>query len=415
MISSNSACPHCVLGRRAPGNDRSRRIPLLSLFTMTWLFWRKRHRRNKDASGCILPQELVDECMSYLDGYDSSNLRAAALVCRSWSLAAQGLLFKTLHLNTTRRYRRVQKVLRMSPHLVHYIQTLSLGGYDYQPKNSKAIKIEAFEKFCDISFTHVESVVFVDLKTSMTFRAAIALQRLFSLPTLRRMELDHSFMDPAAFLLMWDNCSPAIRHLQLHCYTFGNTLPPILPQSSPPVALTSLKLGKLSAVDAWLSNDLCPFHFSQLAALSITTPAVMGWSRMAPALGKIEVLDFDLSSDGSILDLSLFPNLQFLRISCYNYPHMMASPRGMLSTVSSSSPICQIIFSFYPVRGDLHNIFAPFDIQMVALPLPSLSVGLEMSEEAYTRVVPFFPQLQSKNMLCRTDYGWFERHVDRLG
>ncbi|KAF8208202.1 hypothetical protein K438DRAFT_1813598 [Mycena galopus ATCC 62051] len=382
---------------------------------MNWLFWRKRHRRNKNASGCALPQELADECMSYLD-YDYSDLRAAALVCRSWSLAAQGLLFKTLLLNTTRRYRRVEKVLRMSPHLVHYIQTLFLCGY--QLGNCRPIKIKAFEKFCNnISFTHVESVVFFDLYTSITLRTAIALQRLFSLPTLRRVQLDNIFDDPAAFLAMWDKCSPTIRHLQLCRWSSGHPPYSFLPQSSPTVALTSLKLDDSLDVDEWLNPDALPFDLSQLAALSIT-PRVVGWLQMAPALKTIEALEILLnaySDDGSFVDLSLLSNLQFLCIDFLNYSCNTPIALRTLSTITSSSPIRQIVFNFYPVDDYLHDICAQFDTQLSDLPLSSLSVGLETSDETYTRLAPFFPRLQSKNMLCRLDYGWFERHVERLG
>ncbi|KAF8208200.1 hypothetical protein K438DRAFT_318196 [Mycena galopus ATCC 62051] len=382
---------------------------------MTWLFWRKRHRRNKDASGCILPQELVDECMSYLV-YDYSNLRAAALVCRSWSLAAQGLLFKTLWLDTTRGYRRVEKALRMSPHLVHYTQALVLYGHD--GRNSRPIKIEAFEKFCDISFTHVESVANLDHTTAMTLRTAIALQRLFSSPTLRRVELENSFNDPAAFLALWHSCSPTVRHLQLRLWSsLGRPPRSILPRSSPPVALTSLKFDRLD-VDEWLNPDVSLFNLSQLAVLSITTRVAVGWLRTAPALTTIDALEIHLdaySDDGSFVDLSLLSNLQFLRIDFQNFPHRIPIVLRTLSTITSSSAIRQIIFNFYPVDGYLHDICAPFDTQLSVLPLPSLSVGLEMSHQNYTRWVPLFPQLQSKNMLCRTDYGWFERHVDRLG
>ncbi|KAF8208182.1 hypothetical protein K438DRAFT_1813568 [Mycena galopus ATCC 62051] len=386
---------------------------------MTWLFWRKRNRRNDDASGRTLPQELVDNFMLYLE-YDYSNLRAAALVCRSWSVAAQGLLFKTLHLNTTRRYRRVQKALRMSPHLVHWIHALLL--YGYQHRNSRPIKIEAFQGFCDISFTHVESVVLLHHTTAMTLGTAIALQQLFSLPTLRRVELENSF-HPATFLVMRDNCSPTIRHLQLRCWSSSShPLHPILPRSSPPVALMSLKLDSLH-VDEWLSPDVFPFDLSQLAVLSITTRVVFGWLRMAPALKTIEALEiiYDAySDDGSFIDLSLFSNLQFLRIGCHNFPcHSVPVSLRTLSTITSSSPICQIVVYFPPRNhGHLHyhDISALFDTQMAVLPLPSLSLAFEMSDQEYTRVVPFFPRLQSKNMLCRIDYGgWFERHVDRLG
>ncbi|KAF8208210.1 hypothetical protein K438DRAFT_1813612 [Mycena galopus ATCC 62051] len=207
---------------------------------MTWLFWRKRHRRNNDASSCTLPQELVDECMSYLND-DYSNLRAAALVCRSWSLAAQGFLFKTLRLNTTGQYHRVNR--RCACRRTSFATFRHLFCTEaFCTRSRSRLKLSKNSAiFHSRMWRAWFLLVFVDIKTDMTLRTAIALQRLFSLPSLRRMKLDNAFTDSVAFLAMWGSCPPAIRHLQLGCrVTSDNTLHPILPRSSLPVALTSL-------------------------------------------------------------------------------------------------------------------------------------------------------------------------------
>ncbi|KAF7366718.1 hypothetical protein MSAN_00929900 [Mycena sanguinolenta] len=393
---------------------------------LSWLRWRN-PRRNDDAEGCILPQELVDECLSYLhyeyqSTHQPNDLMACALVCKSWSLAAQRHLFKIVRLGTTRRrshIRLLDRTLRASPHLIQHIHSLVLyRGPLVKKKNS--INIAAFEKICNISYTHLESVFFLDGEITFTLRYARALQRLLSLPTLCQVNLSGTFPDPAAFCAVWDRCSPTIKHLELHCRNhIQHDLHPTASHSSASVALRSLKLNiySFNGVDEWLNHDLCPFDFSQLAVLSVTNPTLLGIgrSRMIPALQTIRALEFNIGmffDENQLIDLSLFSNLQFLRISFYCHPHLTAIALDTLSTLVISSAIRHIVMSFWPTNIDAHwqAVYDQFDSKIDGLQLQHLlSVGLEMDVQDYTCMAEFFPRLHSRNLLCRSDSGWFER------
>ncbi|KAF7343391.1 hypothetical protein MVEN_01771500 [Mycena venus] len=299
---------------------------------------------------------------------------------------------------TTKRCRRLEKTLRTSSrHLVQHIRTLVLFRGPDSHKNS--LKIGAFEKICHISFMRLETVFVCDFGTT-TLRSAEALQRLFSLPTLRQVRLNCSFSDPAAFLAIWDTCAPTIRHLQLFCNNrSGFALRPrVRPHSSTPIALASLKLDALNGVDEWLNHDRCPFDLSRLTVLSVPACASMvGWP-----------------GPSAPINISLFSNLQFLRINII-YPHRsMTIVHGTLAAITSSSPLRQIVFSFWPVSHVEVAMCKQLDFKVANLPLPHLSsVGLEMNINEYNRSVPFFPRLDARNLLCRTEHDWYERHIGR--
>ncbi|KAJ7732956.1 hypothetical protein B0H14DRAFT_516896 [Mycena olivaceomarginata] len=192
--------------------------------------------RNDERSASSVPHELVDECLSYLD---STTLKACALVCRSWAISSQRLLFKTASIDSTRRCRRLEKRLRTSSCLVRYIHQLRFFSTPTGLINSTT-----FKSIVNLPFTHLESVHCLGLGI-LTHEIAIALQGLFSLPTLRRVVLDGSFVDPAPFFAIWDRCSPTLRHLQLLCTNrSGDSTYPLgtLTRSAAPVVITSLQL-----------------------------------------------------------------------------------------------------------------------------------------------------------------------------
>ncbi|KAJ7792678.1 hypothetical protein B0H14DRAFT_163431 [Mycena olivaceomarginata] len=390
---------------------------------MSWFRRRKRPQKHTDDTGransSTLPQELVDEFLSYLDDptdlrLTSANLQACALVCRSWSTTAQRLLFKMVYLYSTHRFRRLEKTLRSSLHLVPHIRTPIFDrglaehvGFD-----------QAFEKICQFPFTHLESVDLLHLGP-ITPKSTIALQQLFSLPTLRRIDLNTASFEPLQFPALWARCSSSIRHLQLRCRSrFGSAFRPTLRHSAP-IALASLRLDTTDGVDEWLHHDLCPFDFSRLAVLSVTSrTTALRRPRMAAALKTIEALELNFggfAGGGEPINLSRFSNLHFLRIH-FSPPsdHKLGLVLESLSTLTSASPIRQIVMHSSPSGWSGEETCDPLDAKMAGLELAHLaSVGLEMNIHEYTRAVPFFPRLRSKNLLSRTDDGWFERHIRR--
>jgi hypothetical protein len=354
-----------------------------------------------------LPQELVDEFLSYLDDptdlrLTSANLQACALVCRSWSTTAQRLLFKMVYLYNTHRFRRLEKTLRSSLYLVPHIRILIL---DRGLAAHVSLKLQAFEKICQFPFTHLKSVSLLDLG-AITPKSTIALQQLFSLPTLRRIDLNTASFEPLQFPALWARCSSSVRHLQLRCRSrFGSAFRPTLRHSAP-IALASLRLDTMDGVDEWLHHDLCPFDFSRLAVLSVTSrTTALRRPRMAAALKTIEALEliFVGFAGGEPVNLSKFSNLHFLRIH-FSSPsdHQMGLVLESLSTLTSASPIRQIVMHFSPLGWSGEETCDPFDAKMAGLELAHLaSVGLEMDIHEYTRAEPFFPRLRSKNLVCR--------------
>ncbi|KAJ7792676.1 hypothetical protein B0H14DRAFT_2930148 [Mycena olivaceomarginata] len=358
---------------------------------MSCLRRRKTRQRNRN-DGRSLPQELVDECMSYLP---PTTLRASALVCRSWAMAAQPLLFNKIYVDDTRRCRRLEKTLRASSHLIRLVHELHLDR-EKHPLNSTAL-----ENILSFPFTHLESVTCWDVHLS-TPETATALQGLLSLSTLHRVDINVSFVDPALFISIWGRCSPAIRHLKLSSPPWSPTsfhpiLPhPILPLPSAPVTLASLKIER-NDIDEWLNHDFCPLDFSRLAVLSIARgmwplTTMLGRSRMAAALKSLVSLEFVTDA---VVDLS------------QSFGPSMAFARDTLSTIAPSSPIRQIVICL-PCEVDARAC-DQLDAQIAGLPLQHLSsVELETNMERYAHLEPFFPRLGSKNLLCRADGGWFK-------
>ncbi|KAF8213598.1 hypothetical protein K438DRAFT_1101332 [Mycena galopus ATCC 62051] len=371
------------------------------------MFWRKRNKPGRPdegerGAGHGLPQELIDECLSYLAS-QPTDLKACALVCRSWSHPAQRLFFNVISVmwttpGSTPRNKRLEKTLRGSPHLIPYVHTLAL-------RLGTALDIKAFEKICTFPFTHLENV-YIYYFSKLTLRLAIVLRGLLRTPTLQRVDMQCSFMESATFLALWDTCSPSIRHLYLGCCALRPqyVLRPVSPRPYS-VELESLRLVSSNNVDEWLKHDLCPFDVSRLAILSINSKiSILGWKRMAPALQTIEALDF--SCDGKDpVNLSLFPHLLFLRIHQLATGSTATMALDTLSTISSSSRIQQIVLEIKLPTADLCY---QLDSNIAGLPMLHFpSIGLEMSINQYHRWAQHFPRLL--NLLhCSAGSDWFE-------
>ncbi|KAJ7811139.1 hypothetical protein B0H14DRAFT_1475204 [Mycena olivaceomarginata] len=345
----------------------------------------------------FLPQELVDECLGHLFYID---LKACALVCRSWSRSAQRALFKDVFVfvpggNASGRFlsNRLEETLRTSPHLIRHIRSLRLH------RQGEMMDLEPFQKVCNIPFTHLEDVYIDHDRSALALQSGVALQQLLSLSTLRRVHLKCVF--DSTFLSIWDRCSLNVRHVSLTCtnYDFPDSSGRTPPHSSARIVVESLQLRGAEAGFGWLKQGHSPLDLSRLVVLSVEDPLVLRWPRMMPAFQTIQALDFPNSDT---LDLSLFPKLLFLRIEFgYEQPAV-----DVLETITTSSCIQQIVFSQIERRfwGQLDSRVA--DLSMGHLP----KVGLEMGIDTYNVYVPYFPRLHAKNLLFHCDFGWFERH-----
>ncbi|KAF7352705.1 hypothetical protein MVEN_01236500 [Mycena venus] len=354
---------------------------------MSWSRWRKGHQKVRDSRNdkedATLPQELVDEFMSYLHD-TSANLKACALVCQSVLVYSPA----------------------SPPHLINHIQTLILH-------RDPEFEVEEFEKFCNLPFTQLENVSIFHHFSPLTLRSATALQRLFRLPSLLLVEMQCSSLEPEAFPVIWD-CSPTIRHLQLYRWDHSpDSFHPSQRHSSASIVLESLKLENVYGLEGWLNDALCPFDISQLAVLSFGIHnSVLDWRRIEPAFQTIQALEFTISDkrdQGVVADLSLFPNLLFLRMQI----HGLDATRALstLSTLTPSSRICQNVFHIpTPTSencGQLHFKVAGLSLQHLQ------TVGLEMDPKLYDRWAKTFPRLRSRNLLYCSDDDWFQTQIRR--
>ncbi|KAJ6515841.1 hypothetical protein C8R45DRAFT_1206017 [Mycena sanguinolenta] len=363
---------------------------------------RRRRREREGEQPCSLPQELVDECLSHLDHF--ADLKACALVCRSWSFAAQRFLFESIFVSTSRP-QDLEKTLIASPYLVPHIHTLVFC----RPQSQ--LNTKAFTKLCGFPFTHLSEIA-VDYQYCLLFVKFRYIAISTAQPCFAR----------------WNNYSPSIRHLHWNVNPTRVDIPCTHRHSSAPIALESLRLRDVRNLAGWFDDDDdagYPFDFSRLAILSADdVPRLMfAWPHMAPALQNLEALEFHASCG---INLSWFPNLLFL---CIQFVSLnMVTNRNPLSTITSSSRIQDIVLDLaFPMANECDEL----DSILAHLPMQRLPiVGLVMDDVyKYTFWTASFPRLNSKNLVCsqfvyylfliipeqlyHVDYDWLEAQLRR--
>ncbi|KAJ6525917.1 hypothetical protein DFH09DRAFT_1416193 [Mycena vulgaris] len=238
-----------------------------------------------------IPQELLNRIIDFL--HDSPiDLKACALVSSAFVYEAQSHIFKALsigHFGATTSdidalWSRCQETLHTSPHLVQQIHRLTLSP--------PLITIDILSSICTFPFTHLKEIRVSPFILSHPI--AIALQQLFGLPTLRFVAFRCLYHNPSTLIEIWDRCSPGIRHLELRCLQTSTEA--VHPTSHCWPAL--IRLDSLRIVDPMIglrgssSHALCPFDYSGLRVLAITSSEVLRWPQIIPALRTVETLDF---------------------------------------------------------------------------------------------------------------------------
>ncbi|KAJ6556527.1 hypothetical protein DFH09DRAFT_1317850 [Mycena vulgaris] len=158
-----------------------------------------------------------------------------------------------------------------------------------------------------------------------------------------------------------------------------------------------------------MDHALCPFDFSGLRVLSISTyTEVLRWPQITPALRTVEALDFIIPPSDPMIDLSPFLGFVFLRISI-NWDYAWPKVLNTLSTNASSNPIRKIVIC--GVSAD--EITAEeLDSRLSSLLMHRSPVfHFEMDPDEYDRLAPTLHRLSSTNMLRRAerhDDDWFQ-------
>jgi hypothetical protein len=105
--------------------------PPLSLTRCQPTFAMQRPRKSFDG----LPAELVDEVLSYVHSPDLVSLRCCSLICRSWRVRSQLILFKHVSLWNESRLQSWCATIPPSPNgISSFVRTLEVGGRWIRPR-----------------------------------------------------------------------------------------------------------------------------------------------------------------------------------------------------------------------------------------------------------------------------------------
>ncbi|KAJ7075226.1 hypothetical protein B0H15DRAFT_867596 [Mycena belliarum] len=360
-----------------------------------------------------LAQELLIHIIEFL-GNSPADLRACALVSRSFVHAAQSQIFQEISLGSgaasvhgDRRPTRLLETLHAAPHLAQYVRRLRL-----QPSR---ISGSTLSEICCFPLPRLKAVFcsYFDLSPV----TVAALRHLLALPTLLSVEIACHVPQRLVFVELWSLCSPSIKHLDLKCdiqSAFGaRDLPDRL---TAPARLTSLCIGDTTGVRDWVNHPLCPFDFSAVAGLSVSIYVeVVHWPKIAPILQNITVFAFTARPGMNGLDLSVFGSLENLRIRLSENLRIglsvgvaWRSARAALLTIPPSNNIRKIVLS--------SKSFSAHDSDELARTLTSLPLhhagvlDFEMPPNYYNRAIASLPPT-IRNDTRRTDDDphWFER------
>ncbi|KAJ7721824.1 hypothetical protein DFH07DRAFT_857408 [Mycena maculata] len=342
-------------------------------------------------------QELLDQCIYLMRG-SKSDLTACALVARSWVYPAQSLLFQEIdpwHLKRglgdhRRLWLHILEILRTSPHLIRHIRRLHVYAH--------GLANETFSEICLFPFTHLEDVKIRPFDLPPT--VAVAIQGLLSLPTLLRLDIECSFPDFVTFVQIWGRCSPSITKISLGSCHILDDYEEIPPYSTAPVNVEYLRFTSMDeGIGYWLRQDICPLNLSCLRVLSVGQHTdVLRWPRLASSLRTLEALEFNIPQLNESIDFSLFPELSCVRVCVFAGRAPWSKALDTFSTISPSNCLSNVtIFGFFD-QGGCEKLDSVLSQRLVH---PWTTVELQPKNNRLNPI-PYFPQLNSRNMLRRT-------------
>ncbi|KAJ7144371.1 hypothetical protein C8R44DRAFT_865306 [Mycena epipterygia] len=295
-------------------------------------------------------QELLEQ---YVECFrdSESDLKACALVSRSWASAAQPHVSRDSPGDIAR-----------FPHLTRHIHRLEL--------NADHLSTETFTVIRVFPFTNLVHVA-IRLINDLDLPSATAMQQLLSVPTLRRAWISCILRDPSIFLP-----------------DSNLVLPPIRPDQLPRLRLQSLQIVFLKGVSHWITHPSCPLDLFALKALLISSNT---------ALQTIEALDFIPDEIEPTIDLSSSPNLTLLRTGV-SRGQALRSVSEILATIAPTNSIRKIIIISAVLLVWMQD-WQQLDRILPTLPMHHVTVlGFQMQREGYDRLVPFLPRMSPRSL-----------------
>ncbi|KAJ6517787.1 hypothetical protein DFH09DRAFT_1194755 [Mycena vulgaris] len=221
--------------------------------------------------------------------------------------------------------------------------------------------------------------------------------------------------DGSIFPLLWNRCSPSIKHLELSCWRDSrDNIQPIPHHRPPPIALQSLRIrSPLQWISHWLMHDLCPLDVSHLKVLSTIHgyEEVLRRPNFAPARQTIEALDFVAETSRNVVDLSSLSSLSLIRVSSRTTGGWLVAIDSF-STIVARNRIQKIIIHSSFLNKSCCELL---DFKLASLPMQPLpALELEMAGIfgglRVDNLAECFPRMVSKNLLreIKGDEYWFE-------
>ncbi|KAJ6491927.1 hypothetical protein C8R45DRAFT_1095997 [Mycena sanguinolenta] len=344
--------------------------------------------------------ELVEASIYHLN--IPRDFAACALVSRLWVHAAQSRLFRAPSIS---KWHPFLNTLSSSRHLIPHIRHLRIHPED----------VATLARICAVQFTHLHSTMVILSGEYLPSGSVAALQQLFRLPSLRRVELHCFLNDEDEFARIWDHCSPSITDITLRCRAndplLGIDVGLLRPITSSPggILLESLRMHSSQMLDyALMQQNSCPFNLSKLKFLSIGWRTHVPWPHFSPAVQSIEGLDVVVNASAASLVLSDFPALTSLRISLpFWIPHerRLAMLDQLFSTLSPTNILQKIVIFPSNAAVQMDGVLCTtLDAKLSSASMtPTLVVELEVERNLYEGIWPFFPTLNARNSLGRTE------------
>ncbi|KAJ6534196.1 hypothetical protein B0H19DRAFT_1271924 [Mycena capillaripes] len=357
-------------------------------------------------------QELVDHCVDFLRD-SNPDLKACALVSRSWVHPAQSRLFRKF--STEDLWAPFLEALEASPHLIRHVRHLHIDLFLY------TVDISTLSQICSFPFTHIDSVD-IEIR-SLSEPIVMPLQKLLGFPTLRSAEVYCTTLS-AEFAQLWGQSS--VRDVELSCLVGTNEANTLPLQGTPP-ALESLWIsGDEAALAYCIMRKPTPFDLSHLKVLKVGNNRDFPWQSFAQMVGTIESLHcvahvrvsisnpitFTFTQDPlAPVHLSMFPRLSHLRVRL-DYTSKSPILLNLLAGVTRSTRLRTITLSISSLivhgipAGEVlvtsaEEVYDQIDSVISTLPMYDLpSVELEQDPAEYDQIIPYFPRMSSKNLVC---------------
>ncbi|KAJ7023846.1 hypothetical protein C8F04DRAFT_1193073 [Mycena alexandri] len=320
--------------------------------------------------------ELLDLTIDHLFN-SKPDLYACALVSKVWIKRAQYHLFSTVSISRAlendadadgRAITRLEETLVHSPHLASLVKHLDITLEPAVLATIAQIPLSALRQVtvhCTLQ----------QRRERADAESVADVQRLLRLPTVKMVNLMGRFPSIPVLNAYFRGCSPSIITIKgVHAGGFKFVEPPPTDEGiplSPKAEAPRLNLVALltsTGFEKWLRNPGCPFGFSRLSMVVITTSLWPSFRHsLAPNLHHLQCLKlFICTSDIDLYDLPSLRKLEILIDDVDPEPGLSAL-LAALAKVSSKSQVATVNVRLHALGLTEENALRQFDARLMTL------------------------------------------------